>query len=247
MLSPARSSPSLSRPAQWAIGIIKDRECGRHIDGSWNKIRLERGDFAQLKERLEEEDLWGYVEYKIRLGLSPLLSDLAIAVLILRYHPSFDYDPENRYLVFRMPSGTHTLFTTRVVSEIKFQLQRISEDKTFPDIAAIAGSTDLAFRLTTFQPFRNDDGSPISPSAFLPSEYAQFPQDVAISIPFTTLFSFLEWAERIQANIGPLRMGRMRELPPGTEVLRRQETPKEQLTEADEARATAEEKTERNT
>jgi hypothetical protein len=178
MLSPARSSPSLSRPAQWAIGTIKDRECGRHIDGSWNKIRLERGDFAQLKERLEEEDLWGYVEYKIRLGLSPLLSDLAIAVLILRYHPSFDYDLETRYLVFRMPSGTHTLFTTRVVSEIKFQLQRISEDKTFPDIAAIAGSTECLGStdiILELDPDGNHDYPQRSPDASFMLEGDRYP------------------------------------------------------------------------
>jgi hypothetical protein len=71
---------------QRAIGIIRDRKHGRRLDGSWIKIPQERGDFTQLRERQEEEDLWAYVEGKIRLSLSCLVTNLAIVILTLRHH-----------------------------------------------------------------------------------------------------------------------------------------------------------------
>ncbi|KAI9772605.1 MAG: hypothetical protein M1839_002418 [Geoglossum umbratile] len=119
---------SLSPPVQRAIEIIKSVKCGHRPDGSWIKLRLERGDFSRLKEQLEaEDDPWGYVQDKIR----------------------FDYDPQTYNPVFRMPSGTHETFTARVVEEIIFELRQIREDISRLDIAAIAreinfdSSTDI--------------------------------------------------------------------------------------------------------
>jgi hypothetical protein len=80
-LPPARSSSGLSQPAQRAIGIMKSMHEGYPPDDRWIRIRLEPGDFAQLMERLrEDEGLWGYVEDKVRLSLSSPLSDLAIMI-----------------------------------------------------------------------------------------------------------------------------------------------------------------------
>ena len=61
---------SLSQPAQDAFQIIKSVKYGRRPESPWIKLRLEPGDFSLLKERLKVEDLWGYVEDKIRLSLT---------------------------------------------------------------------------------------------------------------------------------------------------------------------------------
>ena len=50
-----------------------------------------------------------------------------------------------------MPSGTHEIFTARVVEEINLQLRRLYTDTSRPDLAALAGSiqwcasTDIKF------------------------------------------------------------------------------------------------------
>ncbi|KAI9763111.1 MAG: hypothetical protein M1840_000923 [Geoglossum simile] len=113
---------SLSLPVQRAIEIFKSIKHGNRAGGSWVKLRLEPGDFPRLKEQLEaDDDLWGYIQDKIR----------------------FDYDPDAYEIVFRMHTGTHEIFTARVVEEIIFYRRRAQEAISRPDIAAIA--RDISF------------------------------------------------------------------------------------------------------
>ncbi|KAI9768153.1 MAG: hypothetical protein M1839_004180 [Geoglossum umbratile] len=319
---------SLSPPIQRAIEIFKSIKHGNRPDGSWVKLRLEPGDFPRLKEQLEaDDDLWGYIQDKIR----------------------FDYDPDANEIVFRMNTGTHEIFTARVVEEIISRRQQAQADISRPDIAAIARdinfdahtsielrgvnsdesyghrSPDAAFRHndarypsivieTSFsqkrkdlprladhyipgsygnikmvigldieyrnskratvsvwesdmgldedgtpylrakktvddESFRNDDSSPASSGASLHFPISAFvnqgtapnplPSDAAISIPYATLYTFLEHAERSHQKVKGL--GYMIEPPPGLKRVWRPSTPEEQLEDDDKARFAASE------
>ena len=72
-------------------------------------------------------------------------------------------------------------------------------------------------------------------SAFVPPETESLPPppDAVISIPYSTLYSFLEEAERRQSL---KYSGRAKKLLPGTRLRKRQLTLDEQLQEKDEAR-----------
>ncbi|KAI9781061.1 MAG: hypothetical protein M1839_006338 [Geoglossum umbratile] len=148
----AKPSQSLSGPAQRAYGIIKD---GRGPNSPWIRVHLEPGDITMLKERLEEEDLWGYVRDKIR----------------------FDYDRETRTIVFRLPSTVHEIFTGQVVREIESQLKRISEDESRPNIAAIAGSIvcEWSADIYVYGPNRDHKSSMHSPDASFMLQGAGYP------------------------------------------------------------------------
>ncbi|KAI9765023.1 MAG: hypothetical protein M1840_007848 [Geoglossum simile] len=136
--------------------------------------------FSRLKEQLNtKEDLWSYVQDKIR----------------------FDYDPATCYLVS--------------ISNIPGRIGQLSA------------------KVIDSKLFRNDDLSPIPPesalllplSAFADPD-ASLPPVAVISIPYTTLGSFLESAERDQEEMkGHSRCGRIQKLPPGTQLLKRQRTP----------------------
>ncbi|KAI9761447.1 MAG: hypothetical protein M1840_001791 [Geoglossum simile] len=60
-----RAEP-FSRSINRALQIIRAMKRGQPPDCSWVGIRLQRGEYKKLVERLEEEDLWGYVQDKIR-------------------------------------------------------------------------------------------------------------------------------------------------------------------------------------
>src|SRR5947207_793512 len=87
-----------------------------------------------------------------------------------------------------------------------------------------------------FSVFTNPETAPLS-----------LTPDVLISIPYKTLYSFLEDAERIHQNVKGLnRRGHVEKLLPGTRLKKRQRTPEEQLEDDDEARfAASEDKAER--
>ncbi|KAH0555871.1 hypothetical protein GP486_006183 [Trichoglossum hirsutum] len=148
---PAKPSSSLSKPVQRALEIIKTGR--RPNDSSWIKIRLGPGDFIVLEEQLKKEDLWGYVEDKVR----------------------FDYNSETRYIVFRMPSAIHDMFTGNVTKHIESQLKRIREDKTFPDIARIANSIKLAWTSNVYLKGPNSDRDKHSPDASFMLENTIYP------------------------------------------------------------------------
>ncbi|KAI9787080.1 MAG: hypothetical protein M1839_003315 [Geoglossum umbratile] len=88
--------------------------------------------------------------------------------------------------------------------------------------------------------FRNDDSTPIRIgdtlclpfSAFVsPKDALLVPSDMAITISYETLYSFLEDAEDCEEDS---RCGEVAELPPGTRIRKRPRTPEEQLRDEDE-------------
>jgi hypothetical protein len=60
-----RAGP-FSRSINRALQIIRATKRGQPPDSSWIKIQVQRGEYKRLVEQLEEEDLWGYVQDKIR-------------------------------------------------------------------------------------------------------------------------------------------------------------------------------------
>ena len=52
----------------------------------------------------------------------------------------FDYDPQTRVLIFRMPTSIHEIFTDQVIDEIKRQLQDLRKDASRPDVVTLASS-----------------------------------------------------------------------------------------------------------
>ncbi|KAI9763223.1 MAG: hypothetical protein M1840_000841 [Geoglossum simile] len=232
---PPPLSSNHSSQIQRAVQIVKSIKSGHPPNSSWVRLHLGRGGLSQLKEQLNtQEGLWSYVQDKIR----------------------FDYDPASCYLIFRMPSIIHEVFTASVVEEIKFHIRRISEDISRPNDAAIAGSIKFcasgdielnsgsrddggtgedeipylqAVKVIDNKPFRNGDLPPIQPDSALLLPLSAFadpdastPSDAVISIPYTTLGSFLEDAERDQEEMkGHSRCGYIQKLPPGTQLLKR--------------------------
>jgi hypothetical protein len=111
--------------------------------------------------------------------------------------------------------------------------------------------------LIFLQSFRNDDSSSTLSDAslhfpifaFMDQEAALqlLSPDATISIPYVTLYTFLEHVESSQQKVTrPGRLGRMKKLLPGTELMKYPRTLKEQLEDSDEARfAASEDKAER--
>ncbi|KAI9861628.1 MAG: hypothetical protein M1813_005238 [Trichoglossum hirsutum] len=110
----------LSAAAAQALQLIRDCHRGFPPDRLWTKIHLQRGDYQKLEQQLKDEDLWGYVEDKIRC----------------------DWDPRVHELIYRMQSPTHDICTAQVVDEIRFQLRQIGIDNSAcnPRLTAISSS-----------------------------------------------------------------------------------------------------------
>ncbi|KAI9761714.1 MAG: hypothetical protein M1840_001718 [Geoglossum simile] len=65
-------------------------------DDQWIKIHIQVGDYEILQQQLRQEDLWGYVEDKIR----------------------YDWNPYTGELIYRMTTATHETFTFCFVDDM---------------------------------------------------------------------------------------------------------------------------------
>lgn len=102
--------------------------------GPWQTFRLHNREFDELRRwlRTEEEDLWGYVEDKVRyvnrMGSDNRSSDRTMRLCTLQAYADadrYDYDSKHGILVSRMPSNLHASFISSVSSEIMMRLRDI--------------------------------------------------------------------------------------------------------------------------
>ncbi|KAH0550998.1 hypothetical protein GP486_007640 [Trichoglossum hirsutum] len=108
LISLALSPPtSAEKPSAIVLVVLRLFRAHRegNLDALWSRAQLPWEHYIELQNRLkEDEELWGYVEDKVR----------------------YDYDPEFSQLIVRMTTPTHDLFIVKVEEEIKSQLKAIS-------------------------------------------------------------------------------------------------------------------------
>ncbi|KAK5156444.1 hypothetical protein LTR04_005633 [Oleoguttula sp. CCFEE 6159] len=108
---PLSSSPSItskepSKSVSKLLRLLQDLKAGDFTEQPpWDKRRLLREEYIELRERLEEDEgLKAWVEHKLR----------------------YDYDHDTQHFTIRMPTRLHDTLIARVVARLKEQLDTIS-------------------------------------------------------------------------------------------------------------------------
>ncbi|KAH0555676.1 hypothetical protein GP486_006380 [Trichoglossum hirsutum] len=137
-----KDTTRLSSPVIQALEVIRACRRGYPPDNQWIKICFLPGDYEILQQHLREEDLWGYVEDKIR----------------------YDWNPQTRELIYRMTTPVHDVFTARVVEEILLWINSIRNCTDIdPRIPALASSIIHRSTSRIFLPGDTVDDTKASP------------------------------------------------------------------------------------
>ncbi|KAF2758767.1 hypothetical protein EJ05DRAFT_438545 [Pseudovirgaria hyperparasitica] len=126
-LTPPSSGKKPFVQAGKIITLFKTIRAGKHIkQPPWSEFQLSPTERTEINRQLDQdEDLRGFVEYKIR----------------------YDFDAANDLLVVRMPTAIHELFLARVEEAIHNQLKSIYAESTsrstFAKKVKIARSTRI--------------------------------------------------------------------------------------------------------